>query len=76
MFSQTVILAFIVLMLAVVGMAVGVILSNRRLTGSCGGLSAIPGAERCGVCGRNLNDPAPVDCAKQDPERTTETAVR
>ena len=76
MFSQTVVLAFIVLLLAVIGMAVGVILSNRRLTGSCGGLSAIPGAERCGVCGRDLNDPAKIDCAKQAPERPTETAVR
>ncbi len=62
MFSQTVVLAFIVLLLAVAGMAVGVILSNRRLSGSCGGLSAIPGTERCGVCGRDLNDPAREDC--------------
>lgn len=76
MFSQTVVLAFIVLLLAVIGMAVGVILSNRRLTGSCGGLSALPGAERCGVCGRDLNDPEPVDCARQDPEKPTQRALR
>ena len=41
--------AFIVLVLAVVGMAVGVLLSDRRLKGSCGGLNNIEGIEQsCG----------------------------
>jgi len=34
---------FFALVLAFVGMAVGVIFSNKELKGSCGGLSNIPG---------------------------------
>ena len=56
MFLQTIILAFAVLLLVVAGMAVGVMISGRRITGSCGGLSALPGVEQCGVCGRDLSD--------------------
>jgi hypothetical protein len=35
--------------IALVGMAVGVIFSNRRLQGSCGGLGAVMG-EDCSLC--------------------------
>ena len=34
---------FFVLLLAFLGMAVGVLLNNRELKGSCGGISNIPG---------------------------------
>jgi hypothetical protein len=40
---------FIVIALAIVGMALGVLLSDRRLKGSCGGLNTIQGLE--GSCG-------------------------
>jgi len=36
--------SFIVLALATLGMALGVLLNNRELKGSCGGLGNIPGA--------------------------------
>ena len=42
-------IAFIVIALAVLGLAIGVVLSDRRLKGSCGGLNAIQGLE--GSCG-------------------------
>lgn len=48
---------FTVLALAVIGMAVGVILSNRKLKGSCGGLSAVGIDKTCGCenpCERRL----------------------
>ncbi len=67
MLVQTIALAFFVLLLVVAAMAVGVVLSGRRLTGSCGGLSAIPGVDRCGVCGRDLRDASQTDCGKQGP---------
>lgn len=64
MLLETIAAAFVVLLLVVVGMAVGVIVSNRRIAGSCGGLSAIEGADRCGVCGRDMGEVAQGDCGK------------
>ena len=64
MLVETIAIAFFVLLLVVAGMAVGVMLSGRRITGSCGGLSAISGLDRCDLCGRDLNDPAEADCGK------------
>ena len=61
---QTVLIAFIVLLLVVIGMAVGVIFSGKRIAGSCGGLSAIEGVDKCGVCGKDLRDPSQTDCGK------------
>jgi len=46
---QVFIVTFIIVALAVIGMAVGVLLSDRRLKGSCGGLNTIQGLE--GSCG-------------------------
>ena len=71
MMLQTIALALVVLLLATAGMAVGVIFSDRRLKGSCGGLSAISGIDRCGVCGRNLEDASQPDCSEQDPKLHT-----
>lgn len=66
---QTIGIAFVILLLVVASMAVGVIFSGRRITGSCGGVSAIPGADRCGVCGRDLRDTSPTDCDEQEQGR-------
>ncbi|MEB4590660.1 (Na+)-NQR maturation NqrM [Candidatus Thiothrix sp. Deng01] len=38
-------LTFLIFLLAVLGLAIGWLFSNRSLKGSCGGLSAIPGME-------------------------------
>lgn len=48
----TIVAVGVVFGLAVIGMAVGVIFSNRRLRGSCGGLNNMPGAEGspCDLC--------------------------
>ena len=40
---QIFLLTLLVLLLAFLGMAAGVLLNNRELKGSCGGLSNIPG---------------------------------
>ena len=47
---KTLIAAFVLFLLAVVGMAVGVIVSNRRIKGSCGGLANMPGNDGKSIC--------------------------
>lgn len=46
------ILSFIVVVLVVVGMAVGVMFKRAPIQGSCGGLNAIEGSDHCVVCKR------------------------
>ncbi len=46
----TLILSFLLMGLAIAGMAVGVMLRGRPITGSCGGLNKLPGLESdCGT---------------------------
>ena len=49
---RTFIAAGIVFGIALIGMAIGVIVSNRRIKGSCGGLASMPGKEGspCDLC--------------------------
>lgn len=45
------IFSFVVIALAVVGMAIGVLLGRRSIKGSCGGLSNVEGLDaECPVC--------------------------
>lgn len=44
---------FGLLLTVVLAMSVGVIVSNRRLKGSCGGLNLVPGLDACPVCGKD-----------------------
>jgi hypothetical protein len=46
---KTFLISFVVIAFALVGMAVGVILSNKKLKGSCGGLGAVMGDD-CDFC--------------------------
>ncbi|GAA5116898.1 (Na+)-NQR maturation NqrM [Alloalcanivorax gelatiniphagus] len=47
----TILAAFVVLALLFAGMAIGVILSNKPLKGSCGGLAALGMKDGCEICG-------------------------
>ncbi|MBC20855.1 MAG: hypothetical protein CMJ74_11425 [Planctomycetaceae bacterium] len=58
MSTTFVLLSIGVFALAIAGMAIGVILSNRRLKGSCGGLSGRQDREGNPVC-EMCTDPSP-----------------
>lgn len=51
----TYLIAFLVFGLIFVGMAVGVIFSNKPIKGSCGGLGNIGLSGDCEICGGNLD---------------------
>ncbi len=53
-------LAFVLLMIAVTGMALGVLLTGRTIKGSCGGLNAISGADKCVVCKQDIDPDSPL----------------
>jgi len=46
----TFILTFLLMTLVMLGMALGVMVNGKRIKGSCGGLSSIPGGDKCAVC--------------------------
>ncbi len=58
----TFVLAFVLLTLVVVGMSIGVILMGQkmRIKGSCGGLNAIAGADKCVVCQKDVDPDSPL----------------
>ena len=58
----TFVLAFLLLSVVVVGMSVGVILMGQkmRIKGSCGGLNAIAGADKCVVCQKDVDPDSPL----------------
>ena len=67
----TILLGFILLGLVIAGMAIGVIMGRRPITGSCGGIGAALGQKNytCDICG---DDPAKCDeiqSAEQEPTK-------
>ncbi|MEE4659604.1 MAG: (Na+)-NQR maturation NqrM [Halieaceae bacterium] len=50
---ETFFLATVIFCLVVVGMAVGVIFSNKPIKGSCGGIGALGMDTGCEICGGN-----------------------
>ncbi len=58
----TFILAFLLLAVVFGGMAIGVMLVGQkmRIKGSCGGLNAIAGADKCVVCQKDIDPDSPL----------------
>lgn len=68
---NTFLVTLAVFLIALAGMAVGVIVSNRRIRGSCGGLAGFKDSEGNSICDA-CTKPSP-DCAGKPGE--TEAAV-
>ena len=56
----TFLFTFGLLLLTVLGMALGVIFMNKRIKGSCGGLNAIGDADQCLVCNKEIDPDSPI----------------
>lgn len=56
----TFLFSFFLLMLVMLGMALGVILMGKRIKGSCGGLNAIGDADHCLVCNKEIDPDSPL----------------
>jgi len=68
---STFIVAFVVILLAVVGMSLGVLLSGRRIKGSCGGLNTVKGLE--GSC--SCESPCEKRRAREEAEKLSESRL-
>lgn len=53
-------LTFTLLLLITLGMSLGVILMNKRIKGSCGGLNAIGDGDECLVCHKEIDPNSPL----------------
>lgn len=56
----TFLFSFVFLMLIVLGMSLGVIMRGKTIKGSCGGLNAISGADKCLVCKKDIDPDSPL----------------
>lgn len=64
---STFIFAFGFLLLIMLGMALGVIFMGKTIKGSCGGLNAISGADKCLVCAKDIDPNSPLKDRLQCP---------
>ncbi len=74
MIWPTILIAMIVFALALTGMAIGVLVSNRRLRGSCGGLANMRNSEGSPLC-EACSNPSP-DCLGNPPAETTDEQIK
>lgn len=56
----TFLFTFGLFLLVVLGMALGVILMDKRIKGSCGGLNAIGDGDECLVCHKEIDPDSPL----------------
>lgn len=66
----TLLAAFIFMLVLVAAMAIGVILSNKPIKGTCGGINALGMGQDCDVCGGK-----PEDCTKDEIEQSGDASL-
>ena len=54
------IFAFLFFLIITLLMSLGVILMKKNIKGSCGGLNAISGSDKCSVCNKDINPDSPL----------------
>lgn len=60
---MTWLIAFILMLLVVAGMAVGVMAGRKPIAGSCGGIANLGLDKVCGICGNDFTK-----CENQNPD--------
>lgn len=63
---MTWVLVFALMLLVVLGMAVGVIFGRKPIAGSCGGIAALGIEKECSICGGNRQKCEEVNREKND----------
>ena len=62
------IFAFLFFLIITLLMSLGVMLMKKNIKGSCGGLNAISGSDKCSVCNKEIDPNSPLidqlDCKK------------
>ncbi|MEM0900397.1 MAG: (Na+)-NQR maturation NqrM [Pseudomonadota bacterium] len=71
---ETFLLAFGLLIVVLVGMALGVIFQGKTIKGSCGGLNAVSGADKCLVCNKDVDPDSPLRDRLQCPKARQQLA--
>jgi uncharacterized protein len=66
----TFIITFILFTLVIAIMSLGVILMGKNIKGSCGGLNAVSGSDKCLVCNKDIDPNNPLisqlDCKNKN----------
>ncbi|MDA8483039.1 (Na+)-NQR maturation NqrM [Pseudomonas resinovorans] len=50
---MTFVLVFVIMLLVVLGMAIGVMMGRKPIAGSCGGIANLGIEKECSICGGN-----------------------
>ena len=54
------IFAFLFFLIITLLMSLGVILMKKNIKGSCGGLNAVSGSDKCSVCNKDIDPDSPL----------------
>ena len=54
------IITFVIFLIIILIMSLGVMLMNKNIKGSCGGLNAISGSNKCSVCNKDIDPNSPL----------------
>ena len=54
------IIAFLIFLIITLLMSLGVMLMKKNIKGSCGGLNAISGSDKCSVCNKDIDPDSPL----------------